>query len=170
MAKIAFIFLTVFISIYCEILAGALGIILPVTVLSMFYISIAYGWNTGLAAGIIAGTVIDMLYGRSVIITPFFMMPAVAAAEFWLHRGDPVSVLPNLMPGALVAFLVSFPVLASNSYHTGVWLHNFYLLVFSVVSGALLLPLIIAFLDRLAEKLGLPLYRKAKALARHQRE
>jgi glucose-6-phosphate-specific signal transduction histidine kinase len=110
-----------------------------------------------------------MLYGRSIIVTPYLMLFTVAASMFWLHKGDPVSILPNLIPGATAAFLVSFPLLAVNAYQTKTYLENLYTLIISVVAGAVLLPLMIALFDYLAYKQGLPLYRKAKAAAMDRR-
>ena len=170
MAAAAYLFLVVFLSVYFEVMAGAMGIIVPLAALTVFYLSISFGWRAGLITGTLAGLALDMLYGRELILTPCFMMLTVGAAEFWLYRGDPVSILPNLIPGAAAAFLTSFPALAVNSYNTGALMHNFHLLVFSTVSGALLLPLIISLLDYAAEKFGLPLYRKARAAAMNKRE
>ena len=165
MAITAFIFLIVFISIYLEVLAGSMGIIVPLTASSIFYISIAYGWRSGLVLSLIAGTVIDMLYGRTMLITPYCMMITVAVSFLWLHKGDPVSTLPNLIPGSLAAFIVAFPLLLMNAYFNGTYLHNFYLLIFSILCGAFMLPVIIGILDFIAEKQRLPLYRKARAQA-----
>jgi hypothetical protein len=169
MAVGAFIFLIIFTSIYIEVITGRMGLIIPFTAVSIFYLSITFGWKRGLWLSIIAGTVIDMLYGRSIIVTPYLMLFTVAASMFWLHKGDPVSILPNLIPGATAAFLVSFPLLAVNAYQTKTYLENLYTLIISVVAGAVLLPLMIALFDYLAYKQGLPLYRKAKAAAMDRR-
>jgi len=165
MAITAFIFLIVFISTYIEVLAGSMGIIVPLTAASLFYLSIAYGWRTGLLVSLLAGTVIDVLYGREFLITPYFMMLTVSVSMIWLHKGDPVSTLPNLIPGGLAAFIVTFPLLAVNAYFNETYLHNLYLLVFSILCGAFMLPVIIGILDFIAEKQGLPMYRKARAQA-----
>lgn len=165
MAITAFIFLTVFISIYLEVLTGSMGIIVPLTGAAVFYLAIAYGWRTGLVISLVAGSAIDMLYGRALLITPYCMMLTVFASLLWLHKGDPVSALPNLIPGALTAFIVTFPWLALNTYFNHNYLQNLYLLIFSVLCGALMLPILIPIFDYIAEKQGLPLYRKAKAQA-----
>jgi len=169
MAVSAFIFLIIFSSVYFEVIAGTMGIILPLTAISIFYLSITFGWKKGLLLSLIAGTIIDMLYGRTVIVTPYFMIMIVAASMFWLHKGDPVSILPHLIPGATAAFLVSFPLLAVNTYRTEMYIDNFFLLIGCIVAGAVLMPIMIAFFDYLAEKQGLPLYRKAKAAAMDKR-
>ncbi len=163
MAVGAFIFLILFFSVYLEILAGLTGIIIPLSAISIFYLSVTFGWKSAMLLGIVTGTVIDMLYGRSIIITPYLMMLTVAAGTFWLHKGDPVSIMPHLIPGATVALIVTLPLLAFSTYRTDIYLSNLYKLAISAVSGSLLLPIMIALFDYLAFKLGLPLYRKAKA-------
>ena len=169
MVVAAFIFLIMFFSVYSEVIIGSQGIILPLTSLSLFYLSISLGWRTGLLISIVAGTAIDMLYGRSYIITPFLMILTVGVSTVWLHRGDPVSILPNLIPGALAAFIVTFPPVAVGIYYRESYTDGFWLLSVSIVSGAFLLPVIISFLDTVAEKCGLPLYRKARAQALNRR-
>ena len=169
MATAAFIFIIVFFSIFFEVLAGSIGIIIPLTAISVFYISVTFGWRKGVVISLIAGSVVDLLYGRTVLLSPLLMVLTVMAGLLWLHKGDPVSILPNLIPGTLTAFIVTFPFLALSAYFYGNYLHNFYLLTFSMVSGSLLLPLIIAFLDSMAERQKLPLYRKAKAAVMNKR-
>ena len=165
----AFIFLIMFFSVYSEVIIGSLGIILPLTSLTLFYLSISLGWRNGLLIAVVAGTSIDMLYGRSHIITPFLMILTVGVSMVWLHRGDPVSILPNLIPGALAAFIVTFPPVAVSIYYQESYIRGIRLLSMSVISGALLLPVIISFLDSVAERCGLPLYRKARAEALNKR-
>jgi hypothetical protein len=169
MAVSSFIFLIVFTSIYFEVIAGTMGIILPLTAIAIFYLAITFGWKRGILLSVLAGTVIDMLYGRSIIVSPYLMIFTVAASMFWLHKGDPVSILPNLIPGATASFLVTFPLLAVNTYRTELYTKNAFILLVAVISGGFLLPIMIAFFDYLAEKQGLPLYRKAKAAAMDQR-
>ena len=169
MAVGAFIFLILFSSIYIEVLAGNFGLIIPLSAISIFYLSVTFGWKNGLLLGIATGTVIDMLYGRTVIITPYLMMLTVAAGNFWLHKGDPVSILPHLIPGATVAILTTLPLLAFSAYHTENYLDNLYKLITSVTLGSIMLPLMIAFFDHLAYKQDLPLYKKAKAAVMENR-
>ena len=163
MAVGAFIFLILFFSVYLEVLLGSAGIIVPLSAISIFYLAVTFGWKNGILLSIITGTVIDMLYGRTIIITPYLMMLTVAAGTFWLHKGDPVSIMPHLIPGATVALIITLPFLAFNAYRTDMFLNNLYKLTISIVSGSLLLPMMIAFFDYLAFKQGMPLYRKAKA-------
>ena len=123
------------------------------------------GWKKGLLLAVITGVAVDILYGRTLLLTPYLMMLTVAAALFWLHKGDPVSILPHLIPGAVTSLIVSLPLLAVDSFHTGTYLMNLYKLAVTALAGSLILPAMIASFDYLAEKQGLPLYRKAKAVA-----
>ena len=163
MAVGAFIFLILFTSVYLEVMAGKFGIIIPLSAISIFYLSVIFGWKNGMILGIITGMVIDMLYGRTIILTPYLMMMTVAAGTFWLHKGDPVSILPHLIPGATVAIIITLPLLALSTYQTGLYLSNLYKLLISVASGSLMLPLMIALFDYIAYKQGMPIYKKAKA-------
>lgn len=162
MYSIAYIFLTIFLSVYIEVLAGSMGLILPFTALSVFYFSITFGWRTGLFIGIFAGTVLDMLYGRALIISPITMIAVAIFSVIWLHQGEPESVLLHFLPGTIVALISVLPLLLINTVFHGGLLNNFFILLLSTVAGAMLLPILIPVYDALAKKLDLLMYRGAK--------
>ena len=166
MAEFAFIFLVLFTSIFLEVFVGALGWLIPLTALAVFHLSIVYGWRLGMTAGVIAGAVLDSLYGRMALTTPFSMLAVSLLAVLWLRKGDTSSIPPNFLPGAIAGAIAAFPPLLLNSW----WHETFYLDVdiffLAVLSDAFILPFLIAFLDFISEKTGLPLYRKAKAAAK----
>lgn len=169
MFVLMFIFLVIFVSLYFEVMAGSMGIFIPLTSLAVFYFAINRGWVVGMLIGMIAGTVLDLLYGRTLMLSPFTMMFAAGISLFWLHQGDPESVLLHFLPGAFVAFINTFPILLINSIHYGSYMQNFFNLIFSTVAGALILPIMIPLLDALAKKVAIPLYRGAKARALERR-
>lgn len=163
MFVIIFIFLIIFFSLYFEVLAGSMGLIIPLTALSIFYFAIAHGWVTGIFVGILAGTTLDMLYGRTLMLSPFSMMFVAGISVLWLHKGEPDSVVLHFFPGALVAFIAVFPILLINTIFYGAIVSNFFILVFSIATGAILLPILIPLYDSWAKKHGIPLYRGAKS-------
>ena len=105
-----FIFLLIFLSIYIEVLAGSMGILFSLTALSVFYFSISHGWSVGLFVGLCAGTILDMLYGRGLLLTQFSMMMVTGFSVFWLHHGEPESVLLHFLPGAVISFIAIIPI------------------------------------------------------------
>lgn len=162
MYSIVFILLTLFFAIYCEVLVGSIGIIIPLTALSVFYFSVSFGWKSGIFIGIIAGTILDMLYGRTFPLSAYTMLAVAIFSLIWLHQGEPESVLLHFLPGTVSSFINVFPFLLLNTIHYGGIANNFFILLFSMVAGALMLPVLILVYDFLAKKLGLWQYRGAK--------
>ena len=136
------------------------------TALAVFYFSTTYGWRVGCALGICAGAAIDALYGRSFFATPAEMVLVSAMSYLWLHKGDPTSSLPNLIPGALSAVAVSLPQIAWDAWSAGNTFHLFLLLLSGALFGAFALPLMIKILDYFADRVSLPKYKTAQAEAR----
>ncbi|NOY75115.1 MAG: hypothetical protein GXP32_04905 [Kiritimatiellaeota bacterium] len=165
MPEFAFIFLLMFFSVFAETLCGAWGWLIPFTALSVFQLSIVYGWRIGMLAGIVAGAVLDSIYGRSAMTSPFAMIAVSISSVIWLRKGDTSSILPNFLPGALAGFVSAAPPLLLNSWWRGTFFINIDVLFLATFSGALIFPIMIAFLDFISEKTGLRLYRKAKAAA-----
>lgn len=170
MAASAFIFLVLFTAIFMEVVFGALGWLIPLSALAIFHISIVYGWRTGMIAGVVAGAVIDSLYGRSAMTTPFAMILIAYGSVLWLNKGDTSSILPNFLPGAIAGFVVALPLLLLNAWWRKSVFPNMEVLIFATISGSLILPAMIAFLDYISEKSGLPMYQKAKAAAKDRRK
>ncbi|MCK5845291.1 MAG: hypothetical protein KAG97_11330 [Victivallales bacterium] len=166
MIEIAFLFIVLFASIFLEVCCGALGWLIPLTALSVFHLSIVYGWRSGMLVGVLAGAVIDSLYGRMALTTPFSMAAIALFSVFWLRKGDPTSIFPNFLPGAVAGALAALPPLLLNSWWHRTLFVNIDVLFLSSVSGAVILPVLITFLDIVSEKTGLRLYRKAKAAAK----
>ena len=167
MPELAFIFLVLFTSIYVEVLFGALGWLIPLTALAVFQLSIVYGWRSGMLAGVLAGAVLDSLYGRPFLITPFAMIAVSLSSVFWLRVGDTNSILPNFLPGAIAGFISASPPLLLNLWwHKSLFL-NLDILLLATAAGAVILPAMIALLDFISEKSGLNLYKKAKAAAKN---
>lgn len=162
MFSIVFTFLILFFAIYFEVLAGSMGIIIPLTALSVFYFSVTFGWKLGLFIGIIAGAILDMLYGRAFLLSPYTMITVCIFSFIWLHQGEPESVLLHFLPGTMTAFINVFPFLLLNTIYYGGFFNNLFIMIFSIIAGAMLLPIIIPIYDSLAKKSGILQYRGAK--------
>lgn len=166
MITVSFIFLLFFFSILIELLLGSLGIILPLTALCIFYLSMVYGWQAGLIFGAGTGLIIDLLYGRELLISPFSMMSVTAITIFWLHKGETKTFLLHMFPGFLTALSYTLPSLISGGFSSGINIYslydNIFLLFSSMLSGALILPPLIQILDYLSKQLGLELYSSAR--------
>ncbi len=163
MTAAAFVFVTVLAAIHAETLAGSMGILIPLTALTVFYFSATLGAAPGMLIGITAGAILDALYCRSVFVTPFEMAAVAAFAPIWIRQGDPASSLPNLLPGAIATLLVSLPQILWNAWENDAWPRTLLLATFSAGFGAFVFPPLIHFLDFAATRLSLPKYRTARA-------
>jgi len=166
MAAFAFVLVTLLASIHIETTVGSMGVLAPVTALAVFYFSTTFGWRAGVIAGVFGGAALDAIYGRPFPGTSTEMVVVAAMGRFWLHKGDPSSLLPNLIPGAAVAFVVSFPQLAWNAWSVNDFFRDTSLLLFCVGFGAFALPLMIQVLDYFSGKFSLPKYKTARADAK----
>jgi len=163
--KASFIFIILFISIYLEVLCGSFGIIIPFTAFSIFYISITFSLKSGIFFGFIAGTVLDTLYGRTFLISPFLMAAVTILADYWLHQGEPDSTLLHFLPGAAVTFIYVFPLMLFNILFNDITFSNSLNAFFALPAGALILPFFVTFIDYTAYLTGLPEYKTAKKRA-----
>ncbi len=169
MYSAAFIFLCVFISVYLEVLAGALGIVMPLTALCVFYLAVSRGWISGMFVGMLAGAVLDLLYGRSMLISAFLMIAVAGLSNVWIHWGDTHSALFHFLPGACAALVAVIPPVILNSMRLASLHNSILVLIFSTLSGAVLLPVMIPLYDLAAEMVGLPLYSTARSRVLQQR-
>jgi len=165
MLKAAFIFILLFISIYFEVLSGSFGIIIPFTAFAIFYLSITYSLKSGIFFGFLAGTVLDTLYGRTFLISPFLMAAITLLADYWLHQGEPDSPFLHFLPGTAVTFLYVFPLMLFNIVFHNIAFSNSLNAFFALPAGAFILPFYITISDYIAYLTNLPQYRFAKKRA-----
>ena len=140
-----------------EIFCGNFGVVLPLTPALLVYLTLVYGWQTGLAAALATGVWMDLVYGRSfpVLIPAFFMLVAVA----WSGRRRGVVELPDVILPALGAIGVYEGVLLiaglAGDGTAAVWeliLQG----VWQTALGGVMVFFLSYFLDKLADRLGLP--------------
>jgi cell shape-determining protein MreD len=165
MLKITFIFIILFLSIYLEVLCGSFGIIIPFTAFSIFYLSITYSLKSGILIGFIAGTILDTLYGRTFLISPFLMAGITLLADYWLYQGEPESPIIHFLPGLAVTFLYVFPLILFNIVFQNIAFSNSLNAFFSLPAGAFILPFYLTILDYIAYLTDLPQYKFAKKRA-----
>lgn len=166
MTLISYIMLTMALSIAAEIFCGSLGLLLPLPALLVFYFSAVENWPLGVFTGLVAGTVIDILYARDFLYTPFIMALAASAGSFWISRSESKSIPLHSLPGALTALIYCAPLFvtsfsASRFSFSSVF-HAFSGMVFGILASALALPLIVVCMDLTSESLGFKLYRNAR--------
>ncbi len=164
MITACYIFLVLALSIMAEAMIGGFGMIIPLTGMSVFYFSMVHGWRMGLALGFFSGLVLDMLFGRTVPVSTLGLMAVSGVTVFWLLKGETKDFLLHAVPGMMTGLVAVLPAIAiywRSMLFGGVW-DIFFILLSSVISGALLLPLIVLCLDAASEWLGMELYRNAR--------
>ena len=157
-----FVFLVIFISVYLEVLFGSFGLLLPFTALSVFYLSVTHSVKIGILIGIIAGVILDMLYGREMMLSPFSMIIIALLGHYWLFQGEIDSLFMHFLPGAGIAFVSVVPIVSYNVIFLNTSLSNFINCFFAIIAGGIMLPFLIAILDHLAGITGLTQYKTAK--------
>lgn len=166
MIQSSFLFVVMMGALLIEFYFASFGVILPLCAVSIFYITITYGWNIGFLLACFGGLAIDFLFGRTVIISPFTIAAIAGMALVWIRQTEPKSLLFHLLPGIVAAMIYLFPVFLVNQYASGVsWRSLTYDMpgvLFGIMISALLLPAVIVGLDYLSFMLGLELYSDAK--------
>lgn len=166
MIKVVYIFLLIFISIFIQILVGSTGLILPITALSIFYITIITEWQTGILTAAIAGSIIDILYGRTIFLSPLLLAIIALFAVVWLYKGDLKKLPIQIVPAGCISFTYICPSLFTTYYMHE---HGFYLLLgklvivlLSAILSSLIFPFFIMLMDNINTPLKLNLYKKSK--------
>ena len=143
-----------------ELGLGLFGILLPVLGPLIFYVTMVYGWRTGVVAAIGGALWTDLACGRDFpILLP--VMAAVVLVTWHCRRRNEISELPDML----------LPALAASGAAEAVWLAAGLLrfgwepgTIWSLVARGIwltALEMVIAFflcywLDKAADRLGLP--------------
>ncbi len=166
MIRFCYIFLCLFGAVYFELLAGSYGLMLPITAMLIFYFSVSNGWRVGLFSAVLAGTIIDLTFGRSWFLTPVLLAMTVGFAMIWFRRVEAKSIFLNSIPGAIIAFICICPLLLPDPWFLGLNFTSLFqassMLLFSMLFAAILLPFLVILLDIASEKLGFELYVDAR--------
>ena len=166
MIHLPYIFLLLFISFFCEMLFGSYGIIIPFIAVMIFYLTMIYTLKIGISLAVIAGLILDILYGRMFYITPLTLSVISFFSIFWLRKGVVKSIHLQILPGGAASFIFTFPLLAINYFlhASGFYLFfiNILILLLAIILGAILLPITIFILDAINTKLKINLYTNSK--------
>ena len=99
--KAVFLITVTALAMLAELLAGNVGIYLPLTAYAVFYFTCSISAAAGVAAAIVAGTVLDLIYGRTLLLTPLILLAALAAG--WsLRRNQMETLLEAALPGMAI--------------------------------------------------------------------
>lgn len=166
MGKFVYIFLVLFLSIAIQIIAGNLGLIIPLMVLSVFYITVIFNWETGIMNAVLSGIAVDMLYGRNLFISPFINIAAVFMAILWLHKGELKVLSFQMVPGAILSMMYIVPLVYLTYQQTEhgiiLALENIGTILVSMLITTLLFPCVIKLLDMINKPLGFNYYRASQ--------
>ncbi|MDD3885475.1 MAG: hypothetical protein PHI35_01215 [Victivallaceae bacterium] len=144
------------VAVLVELLAGSIFFLYcPLAVLVVVYYSRADSFPAAMFDAVIAGTVIDLVTGRSELFSPFLLLIAIFAARIVLRR-EPDSLLECSLAGAAAAFgaVIAETVFAGTS---GV-LHFIAVAIFCCAAGALAMPVTVAALDGIGRLFGTELF------------
>ena len=166
MIHLFYIFLLLFVSIFCELFFGSFGIIIPFAGIIIFYLTIIYNLKTGIILAVVAGFILDILYARTLYISPITLCLISFFSIFWLHKGVVKHILLQILPGCIISFIYAFPLIVINYFlHENGFLlffTNILILLAAVTFGAILLPTTILLLDSINTKLKFNLYTDSK--------
>ncbi len=164
MGKFIYIFLVLFFSLLLQVFTGNIGVVLPVVALSVFYLTIIFDWQTGLLSGVFSGVVLDLIYGRSLFISPLINIAVSIFAILWLHKGELKVLAFQMIPASILSL---FYILPFTTYHQTE--HGFIIavsklavIILSTLFSALLFPCIITFLDLINRPLGFNSYKTSE--------
>lgn len=158
--KAVFLITVTALAMLAELLAGNVGIYLPLTAYAVFYFTCSISAAAGVAAAIVAGTVLDLIYGRTLLLTPLILLAALAAG--WsLRRNQMETLLEAALPGMAIGATAALGAAALRmpGGQPPSWLLLWQAVWFGSI-GLLLLPLTVFVLDSAARTLGLPEFLK----------
>lgn len=149
-----------------ELIAGGFGLMLPLTALAVFYLTIAYGWRATAPAAVLCAVGMDLALARDFPAALTLIAATMVFAAYWLRKGGQKSVLANIFPGIVLAVALVAPFLAiellSPTINPEAVKHDVFNLVLAILFAAPGLPLMIAVLDEIAESLRLKRFMDAR--------
>lgn len=120
MNKLVFLLLSQFLLLLLELAMGNCGWTLPWALLGALYIVLALGKNWGVAAALIAGVVLAVLYGGGWNLLKIIVYPLLAGLTgWWIDRHDEDISLRFWTPGAWAGVAAAVPALASILFRWG---------------------------------------------------
>jgi len=166
MIHAAYIFVLLFLALFLQLLLGSVGIVFPLSALIIFYLAVVYSWKVMLFPALLAGIILDLLYGRAFPLSSVTLPVIVFFAVLWVNKGIPSDTYLQFIPAVLSALIYCFPIFVINDY---VFSFGSYSVIISLIlfiltlfiSILVFIPLILA-LDFLNFKLRINLYRTSQ--------
>jgi len=162
-----------FIAIALEVLFGSYGFWIPVTGYLVFYITVVWRWQLGVASALIMGMCVDLLYFRQYTYSAVLLLIVVAIAAVWLIRADDKAWWQRVFPGMLIGGIYVIPQAVYNSFFLGWYpdllLRNILSCFFVIMLSGTVLPVLVGLLDSVAEHLGTSRFNKAREQIIHSR-
>ena len=161
-----FIFSLMLVLLYLQILFGNIALHVPLCIVGIFYVSVAYSWRRGILWALLCGISLDLFYDREFYTAAIAFATAVFYAEYWLRNSDSRYLRNCFLPGAVLALLSMLPVwIYKLAYYSSAWesvlKEMLPLTISAMAASALILPLLVMLLDDIGEKIKLPLFSKA---------
>lgn len=146
-----------------ELCIGQAGLALPVTLAAAFYLAVAYAWQRSALLSLSACAILDIGFGRTWPCTIPALAPLLLGASIWRMRGNTREPLTQIVPGVFIGVFAAVSQLFYAEIHrmaaglppttpdSTLFSHNIFGAVF-------IMPLLTAFLDACAKRLGLRRY------------
>ena len=154
--KAIFLIIMTSLMMLVELLLGNVGLYLPLTAYAVFYFTGSISTEAGAVTGIFAGIVLDLIYGRAVLLTPLILLAALVAGRSLRHKQAKTLIdvaLPGLIIGAVAVVGAALLRVPDRQY-------SFSLLLWQTIwfgsVSVVLLPLTVFLLDSIAHLLVLP--------------
>lgn len=162
MTTFIYIFLLCFFSMLGEFFISSYGIIIPLTALAIYYITVTQGLTLGIIFAVVTGIIIDACFYRTVTLSPWIYTAVVLLANSWIKKGQANSLFLHLIPGGTTALICTMPFLINNNLEFGFTLNSFFSnithLITTFILSGILLPVMIILFDVFSEIFEFPLY------------
>jgi|GEM_PF-2163049 len=166
MTALMFGILILLLSVLGEAWTGAYGFLFPLGAVTVFYLTVVYGWRAGLVVAFVAAAGIDMIFMRSGLPSLPEMLVAVLLGMFWLWRADSRQIMMRLLPGLVIGVVATGPAFLGafrrNAPTPDMILQNTLAWLFSLLVTAVFALMGTLLYDWLAENLGLDSFEKAR--------
>ena len=162
MIRAAYSFLLLFIAFLIEVFLEYSGFRVILIAPIIFYLTFAFGHRYGIVCSILAGAALDFCYGAENPWTLLCFLLVTGFAVFWLHHSETDTMLPLMVPGAVLPFLSRFPADVIHSGFSSEMILDSFLdsLLCSFIS-AVFFPLLVILLDWIGAFLSLELFADA---------
>ncbi len=155
--------LTSALSVIAELCLGHLGIAIPLTAMTGFYLTVAFTWKKSLLLFLASCVLLDLGFGRPFPVSWLLVPYAMLLAQFWRQHGNTSAFLLQFIPGLAIGLgtlATSLAYTATRAFLSetpGEYYASRF--AFQNLIGAIcLMPFLTRILDSLAKSLSLRCY------------